>query len=103
MGSPVNLASRLESNAEPGSILVSEATAALVRDRYALVPAAPMRLKGLPDGIGGYHVVLPADDETVVHDGPGATVRVQVDAVPPAARPALAKRLQDLAARMLAQ
>ena len=46
IGSPVNLAARLQSNAEPDSILVSETTWLLVRDVAQFTEAGEMMLKG---------------------------------------------------------
>ena len=45
-GDTVNLASRLESNGEPGRILVAEATAARLAGRYAFGPPQLIELKG---------------------------------------------------------
>jgi class 3 adenylate cyclase len=45
-GDTVNLASRLEANGEPGRILVSEAVAELVGDRYEFGPPRVVDLKG---------------------------------------------------------
>ena len=45
-GDTVNLASRLESNGEPGRILVAEATAARLAERYAFGPQQLIELKG---------------------------------------------------------
>jgi class 3 adenylate cyclase len=46
IGSPVNLASRLESNAQPGTVLISEETWQLVGTRYECVGQAPLQVKG---------------------------------------------------------
>jgi class 3 adenylate cyclase len=45
-GDTVNLASRLEVNAEPGRFLVSESTAAQLADRYDFGPAETLEVKG---------------------------------------------------------
>jgi class 3 adenylate cyclase len=45
-GDTVNLASRLEANGEPGRILVSEAVAELLEDRYEFGPPRIVELKG---------------------------------------------------------
>ena len=45
-GDTVNLASRLESHGEPGRILVAEATAARLAERYAFGPPQLIELKG---------------------------------------------------------
>ena len=45
-GDTVNVASRLEEQAEPGEVLVSEATAVLLEDRYEFGPTRILDLKG---------------------------------------------------------
>jgi class 3 adenylate cyclase len=45
-GDTVNLASRLEENGEPGRILVSEAVAEQLADRYEFGPPRVVELKG---------------------------------------------------------
>jgi len=45
IGDTVNTASRLESNAQGGQILVSEATAKAARSRYTLTPREPISVK----------------------------------------------------------
>ena len=45
-GDTVNLASRLQQNAEPGSVLVSESTAEHLADRYKFGPPVVLDLKG---------------------------------------------------------
>jgi class 3 adenylate cyclase len=45
-GDTVNVASRLEEQAEPGEVLVSEATAARLEDRYEFGPPRILELKG---------------------------------------------------------
>lgn len=51
MGMPVNLAARLESVATPGSTLVGETTARLIRHKFELHPAGPFSLKGFPEPV----------------------------------------------------
>ncbi len=46
LGDTVNLASRMESNAEPGSILVSESTYRLVKDDFETEPIGEIQVKG---------------------------------------------------------
>ncbi|MCZ7670995.1 MAG: adenylate/guanylate cyclase domain-containing protein [Chloroflexi bacterium] len=45
IGDPVNIASRLEQKASPGSILISHETYQLVRGAFDIEPLGPMLLK----------------------------------------------------------
>jgi class 3 adenylate cyclase len=57
IGPPVNLANRLESQAEVGSILISEETWQLVHDRFECIQMEPMQLKGISHPVRPYRVV----------------------------------------------
>jgi adenylate cyclase len=57
IGSGVNLASRLESAAAPGGILVSHETYALVKDEILCEPKGEIRLKGFSHPLETYEVV----------------------------------------------
>ncbi len=63
IGDTTNLASRLESVAVPGTILVSEATQRLVRGFFEVRPAGPFTIKGKSDPVVAYEVV--AESATV--------------------------------------
>lgn len=56
-GFAVNLASRMCSIAEPGSVLVSEAVEQLVRDRFELERQPPQRVKGVEGAIVPYRAI----------------------------------------------
>jgi adenylate cyclase len=57
IGDNVNLASRLESNAKPGQILVSRRILDLVRDAVDARPLGALRIKGKGDEVDVYEVV----------------------------------------------
>ncbi len=57
MGSAVNLASRIETSAEPGTVLVAQSTFRQLRGRFATEPAGTIEAKGFPDPVA-VHVVL---------------------------------------------
>lgn len=57
IGSPVNLAARLEAQSEPNSILVSKTTQALLADDIEFQAVAPMQLKGFVRPVEAYRVV----------------------------------------------
>jgi adenylate cyclase len=62
IGNEVNLASRLQSVAEPGSILLSHETNSLVRDVVLTEEQPPMTVKGFFQPIKNYKVVGTYDD-----------------------------------------
>jgi CheY-like chemotaxis protein len=62
IGSEVNLASRLQSATEPGSILLSHETNALVQGLVMTEEQPPITVKGFPKPISGYKLVGTYDD-----------------------------------------
>ena len=61
VGTTVNLAARLEQNAQPGEILVCPATAERIAPLYETVPTDPMRLKNVSDAYVAHRVVAQRD------------------------------------------
>ncbi len=57
IGDTTNLASRLESLAEPGTTLVSEATQRLVRGLFEVRPTGPLAVKGKRERVVAYQVL----------------------------------------------
>ena len=62
IGNEVNLASRLQSATEPGSILLSHETNALVQGLVMTEEQPPITVKGFPKPISGYKLVGTYDD-----------------------------------------
>jgi class 3 adenylate cyclase/tetratricopeptide (TPR) repeat protein len=56
-GAAINLAARLESAAEPGTLVISHDTYRHVRGVFDLQPLAPIRAKGFPDPVPIYRVL----------------------------------------------
>ena len=56
LGDAVNVASRLEGQAEPGSVLVSESLYRRVRDRFEAHEIPPLTLKGKSESVRGYRI-----------------------------------------------
>jgi class 3 adenylate cyclase/predicted ATPase len=56
MGDAVNVAARMESAAEPGTILITEATKKLVQNYFELVTTGPIQVKGKSRPINTYRV-----------------------------------------------
>jgi class 3 adenylate cyclase/ATP/maltotriose-dependent transcriptional regulator MalT len=67
-GGPVNLAARLQAEAEPNQILVGPQTARLLRDRVELEPLDPLELRGWREPVIAHRVLCVADQgaETTV-------------------------------------
>jgi adenylate cyclase len=57
IGDSVNLASRLESNAKPGRILISGRTYEMVRHLVEVVPLGPIKVKGKEEQVEVYELV----------------------------------------------
>ncbi len=56
IGDTVNIAARLESNAKPGQILISQSTYDLVKDRVKAISLGKIKVKGKEEGISIYQV-----------------------------------------------
>jgi class 3 adenylate cyclase/tetratricopeptide (TPR) repeat protein len=65
MGTAVNLAARLEKEAEPGQTLVGEATYRQARRAFEFSSVLPMTIKGITEPVSAYEVVkiLPRPDK----------------------------------------
>jgi hypothetical protein len=62
IGNEVNLASRLQSHAEPGSILITYETYSLIKDIAPAEEQEPVYVKGFADPIRNYKIVGLYDD-----------------------------------------
>ncbi len=62
VGSAVNLASRIENMAEPGTVYISEDTYLLVREKFASLPVGKVTPKGISQPVQLYKVLM---DEAV--------------------------------------
>src|SRR6185295_17497117 len=75
IGGEVNLASRLQSHAELGGILLSHATYSLVKDKVLADEREPIRAKGIAKLVRNYRVLQRIED-TIEH---GNTIRKEQD------------------------
>ncbi len=57
MGDAINLAARIESAAEPGTVLISEATHRLIAPLFQTVALGPIRVKGRKEPVPVYRVL----------------------------------------------
>jgi class 3 adenylate cyclase len=64
IGDTTNLASRLQSVAEPGTILLSEATHRLVLGFFHVRPTGPLQIKGKSEPVAAYEVIGQRDSAT---------------------------------------
>ena len=56
-GDAVNVAARLEQSAQPGEVLIGEATYRLVRDAVTVEPVEPMAVKGKEEPVAAYRLL----------------------------------------------
>ena len=57
IGDAVNVAARLEQTAQPGQILIGEATHRLVRDAVSAIEVGPLILKGKPEPVPAWQLI----------------------------------------------
>lgn len=68
MGEAIALAARLESAAEPGTVLVSAATYQLVTDKFHWIDLGPINLKGLSEPVHVYRPLTLRSDAEILKD-----------------------------------
>ena len=66
LGSPVNLASRLQTSAEPDTILLSDATYVLIEDVADCTPMPDLQVKGFPRPVANYRLNAIAESADTV-------------------------------------
>ncbi|NIS59708.1 MAG: AAA family ATPase, partial [Proteobacteria bacterium] len=64
VGDTTNLASRMESMAKPGTILVSKSTHKIARDFFVLEPLGKVEVKGKEAPVEAYELIKPSEVET---------------------------------------
>jgi class 3 adenylate cyclase len=105
IGNEVNLAARLQSATEPGSILLSHETNALVQGLVMTEEQPPITVKGFPKPISGYKLVGTYDDLVkaglvVLEERDGLHVRVDLTKQD---RSDVIEILQDILAQLSSQ
>jgi len=73
VGHTVGLAQRMESRAEPGTVCLSEHTAALIRGGFALRDLGRVEIKGATLPVGVFALGAPTDDRRVGARRSGST------------------------------
>lgn len=79
MGNTVNLASRLEHEAEPGSVLVGETTYRLARHAFTFRALPPMEIRGQSDLIHAFVPIGPAAGRQMPEEPPAPFVGRQAE------------------------
>jgi class 3 adenylate cyclase len=104
VGSAVNLASRLESSAQPGEILISQETATLVEQVFALEAVGEIQIKGFARPVKTFRVLglrdRDQDQTSYRHRAPGFDLNVDLEEVPADQKEALVRRLQEAIERL---
>jgi adenylate cyclase len=105
IGSEVNMAARLEQAADPGGILISKETYALVKDDVVAVEQQPLMAKGFAEPISAYAVREEAESPTAARkvfqwERLGMRVLIDLDRLPSAERAAAAVELREMADRL---
>ncbi len=104
IGPEVNLAARLEQAAEPGGILISEATWALVRGEIDGEPRPPLTVKGFTDPVQAYAVSADAASRSRAkvfqRESSGMRVMIDLDRLSSADRIQAAAQLREMADRL---
>ncbi len=105
IGAEVNLAARLQQGADPGSILLSYETYALVRDRYEADECRPITAKGIAREIPTYalrgiYEGLENNERYVRRERTGLRLVANLDQLTGSARDAAISDLEQLLARL---
>ena len=103
IGGEVNIAQRLESNAEPGGILMSYETYAHVKHLYSAEEKPSMHLKGISREIKTFALRdrIDAAQETLTWSHPaGVQINVSPDKMDSRSREELASQLADIARQL---
>lgn len=105
LGSQVNLASRLETAATPGQILLAEETWGLVRHAFEARAVEPLVVKGFREPIPAWQVLGAASPEStggvLQGDFPGLRFELSAGEVPPERRGEAVRLLQEGIARLV--
>ena len=105
IGTEVNLAARLQQNTEPGSIMLSYETYALVRDQFEADERKPVRFKGIAREIQPYvlrdiYDNLENEERYVRRNRVGLRLVADLDQLAGGARDAAIADLEQLLARL---
>jgi class 3 adenylate cyclase len=100
IGAEANLAARLQSIAEPGGIVMSYETYALVRETVRAQPLEPITMKGISREVVPYAVDLQLRPHVISEQAAGVELFLDLDMIDPASA-ARTKRLLEKAVAVL--
>ncbi|BCS89843.1 transporter substrate-binding domain-containing protein [Pseudodesulfovibrio sediminis] len=108
IGGEVNLAARLEGQADPGGILMSSETYALVHDIVNVEEREPLSVKGIRRSIRPYAVLSLCDDAStcterkriIHHQEKGFELSIDLERLTPQERTAISAQLTQIAGRL---
>jgi class 3 adenylate cyclase len=96
MGTPVNLASRLQSHARPGVVMISEETYQLVKDRFECVAQQPIQVKGISYPVQAYEIISTVNGNVRSIQSDHCRIRVDLDALSDDERSSIKEFLAEL-------
>ncbi len=97
IGNTVNLASRLESNAPSGGILISEETYLLVKNDFACEMQNKIEVKGFKEPVQTYLIKDSVENEIIKDESSGYSVRLDVNALSSSEVKKLLRTITDVA------
>ncbi|BBD07556.1 transporter substrate-binding domain-containing protein [Desulfovibrio ferrophilus] len=108
IGGEVNLAARLEGQADPGGVLMSSETYVLVQDIVNVEERPPLSVKGIRREIRPYALVSLCDENegsidlkrTLKHQEKGFTLSIDVDLLSREERKSISTRLTEIAKQL---
>ncbi len=104
VGGAVNLASRLESSAAPGEILISQETATLVEDTFRLEAVGEVQVKGFARPVKTFRVLGPIETARQQAEyslkEPGLELNLDPGKVPADRKEALVRKLEEAISRL---
>ncbi len=105
IGGQVNLASRLESTAVPGEILIGPETYALVKDQFSCAVKEPIHVKGVEGPVQSYQVIGESSGESdnapVEASRKGFSLNLDPETIDPEDRSGIVDTLRAAISRLL--
>lgn len=100
IGTPVNLASRLQTHARPGVLMISEETYQLVKDRFECVAQPPIQVKGISYPVQAYEIISATKGNIYSMRSDNCHIRVDLDSLSDTERDNIKAFLTELNEKM---